>query len=118
MTTFHSTSSALYKGLARYMLFRALLFYFVVLCLLRRFLWLHCSSTPMAQVNIIEVPEKKDIAVSNSSLALENVFYLPLSKWKENNNTWGCMNLAMIATIAKLSKGLLLVSIPDILEHL
>ncbi|KAL4187565.1 hypothetical protein AMTRI_Chr09g39620 [Amborella trichopoda] len=63
----------------------ALLFYFVLPYLQHRFLRLPCSSIPMAQVNIIEVPEKKDIVVSNPTLAPNNFFYLPLSNWEDIN---------------------------------
>ncbi|KAL4183332.1 hypothetical protein AMTRI_Chr11g97660 [Amborella trichopoda] len=65
--------------------FLALLFYFILLYLLRRFLLDPSSPVPMAQVNIVKVQEKKDIVISDPSLAPENVFYLFLSKWEDNN---------------------------------
>ncbi|ERN00623.1 hypothetical protein AMTRI_Chr04g247630 [Amborella trichopoda] len=101
LMSFHP-HSALYKGFGKFLLFRVLLFYFVLLYLLRKLLRLHCSSILMVQINIIEVTEKKDIAVSDPSLAPVNVFYFPLSKW-EDSNTWDCMTLknpSMIATPA------------------
>ncbi|KAL4194798.1 hypothetical protein AMTRI_Chr05g61330 [Amborella trichopoda] len=72
-------------GLGRCFLFRALLFYFILLYLLHSFLQLHCSSPPVAQVNIIQVPKKTDIVVSDPPLTPKNIFYLPLSKWEDSN---------------------------------